>query len=252
MNDHIPKPIDPDVLIKALLKWIPARAESSEAETKQAPSTEKSAASSQQQALPEIPGIDLNVATRNLGGNTTLLRKLLRDFYADHANDVQKIQAALNNQDFEQAQRLAHTVKGIAGTIGAGDLQGAAAELEKLLKGKKAKAALSALEQFHAAVTALMPSIAPLAAPSQQERKETGATEPLDNEKVAKLFDELAALIDEMDPDAEEKLAELSTAVSGHVDPVLLKRLAGQVGGFEFDEAQATLQILRNKLISED
>ena len=97
-----------------------------------------------------------------------------------------------------------------------------------------------------------MPSIAPLAAPSQQERKETEATEPLDHESVAKLFDELAALIDEMDPDAEEKLVELSAAVSSHADPVLLKRLARQVGGFEFDEAQATLQALRSKLISED
>ena len=101
-------------------------------------------------------------------------------------------------------------------------------------------------------MTALMPSIAPLAAPNQPDSKEAGATEPLDNDYVAKLFDELAALIDEMDPDAEEKLAELSTAVSGHVDPVLLKRLAGQVSGFEFDKAQATLQILRNTLVSED
>ena len=51
---------------------------------------------------------------------------------------------------------------------------------------------------------------------------------------------------------AEEKLAELSAAVSGHIDPVVLKRLAEEVGRFEFDEARATLQTLRNGLETQD
>ena len=48
---------------------------------------------------------------------------------------------------------------------------------------------------------------------------------------------------------AEERLVELSEVVSGHADPVLMRKLSGQISGFEFEEASATLSQLRTALL---
>ena len=244
MNDHIPKPIDPDLLFKTLLKWIPVQNHGVfGAGLKAGGGTD---------LLAEIPGLDLETALRNVGENRRLLHKVLGDFHADHAGDPASIRAALDRADLGSAQRLAHTVKGIAGTIAAVDLQHAAAELEKALRDHDIPAARAALEAFDSCMSALMPILAPFANDDGQGAEPAGSTEPHDAARVTELLEELATLIDEMDPDAEEKLAQLSSAAGGHADPALMKRLAAEVRGFDFDAAGSTLKVLREGLISEN
>src|SRR5262249_18367060 len=63
-----------------------------------------------------------------------LYRKLLRQFCTTEADAAQRIAAALAENDRTLAERLAHTVKGVAGNIGASAVQNAAANLEKAIK----------------------------------------------------------------------------------------------------------------------
>lgn len=63
--------------------------------------------------------------------------KLLRKFYANHADSVQRIKTALESEDRETAILIAHTLKGLSGTIGARALQDAAKDLEAALKDEK-------------------------------------------------------------------------------------------------------------------
>ncbi len=68
-----------------------------------------------------------------------LYRKLVVDFgtkYIEIANDIR---AALDTNDFEQVHSLVHNLKGLAGNLEAKDLQAAAANLEKLVKGVEKK-----------------------------------------------------------------------------------------------------------------
>jgi two-component system sensor histidine kinase/response regulator len=85
--------------------------------------------------LPEVPGLNTADGLHRVAGNKKLYRKLLRQFSSTEADAAQRIAAALTENDRALAERLAHTVKGVAGNIGAPTVQNAAAQLEKAIKG---------------------------------------------------------------------------------------------------------------------
>lgn len=83
--------------------------------------------------LPDLPDIDKADGLRRMMNKPALYEKILRDFHARLIDTPQLIQARLASGDFESAERHAHSAKGLAGTIGAQDLQNAAKDLEQAL-----------------------------------------------------------------------------------------------------------------------
>jgi HPt (histidine-containing phosphotransfer) domain-containing protein len=64
---------------------------------------------------------------------------LLLDFGTKYTETASDIRAALDTKDFEQVHSLVHNLKGLAGNLETKDLQAAAANLEKLVKGVEKK-----------------------------------------------------------------------------------------------------------------
>jgi HPt (histidine-containing phosphotransfer) domain-containing protein len=147
MNDHVTKPIDPDQLFATLQKWIqPAdkRALTQKAEVSAAKEAVTKAApeAREEQKLPDsLPGFDLAEGLKRLQGNQKLYRKLLLDFGAKYTEAAAEIRAALDKKDIKQAHSLVHNLKGLAGNLAASELQAAAMDIEKLIKGNQKKAA---------------------------------------------------------------------------------------------------------------
>jgi CheY-like chemotaxis protein len=143
MNGHVTKPIDPDQLFSTLQKWIKpdekrARLEQSEAPAKQ-PEPDKVLPAEDE--LPEsLAGFDLADGLKRLQGNKKLYRKLLLSFATDYNAAANEIRQALDYEDFDQAHSLVHNLKGLAGNLAAAELQAAAVNLEKLVKGIDKKA----------------------------------------------------------------------------------------------------------------
>ncbi len=81
-------------------------------------------------AWPELPGIDLQAGLARVERDQGLYLKLLRRFRADQAGFGTAFRAAWSQGDMETATRLAHTLKGLAGNLGAHVLQEAARRLE--------------------------------------------------------------------------------------------------------------------------
>lgn len=81
-------------------------------------------------AWPELPGIDLQAGLARVERDQQLYLKLLRRFRADQAGFAAAFRAAWSQGDRETATRLAHTLKGLAGNLGAHALQEAARRLE--------------------------------------------------------------------------------------------------------------------------
>ena len=125
------KPIDPDQLLSALVRWIkPGEREISEGVSDSL--IEKKEA---EDILPsELPGISIASGLGRVGGNKKLYAKLLWQVQGRPGNAVEQIKAALQSGDVETAARLAHTVKGVSGNLGGEDLYRAAADLEKAIK----------------------------------------------------------------------------------------------------------------------
>ncbi|MCW5604213.1 MAG: response regulator, partial [Burkholderiales bacterium] len=139
MNDHVTKPVDPDVLYRTLARHYARRA----------PQADRPAATGEQRptaALPEIAGIDTAAGLRRVAGNRGLYRKLLQQYAEGQRDAPARIRDALEAGDAVTAERLAHTLKGVSGNIGAAGVQQAAAAVEHAIgKGEDTRPPLAAL-----------------------------------------------------------------------------------------------------------
>ena len=136
MNDHVSKPISPVILFSTLEKYYaPARAAAVRAARGDvaAPAAEVTAAPVVADTLPRIAGLAVDEGLARVAGNTKLYLKLLRQFVAQEADAGARIRACLISGDRGTAERLAHTVKGVAGSLGAGAVQAAGGVLEKAI-----------------------------------------------------------------------------------------------------------------------
>ena len=84
---------------------------------------------------PDVPGLNVADGLSRVAGKKKLYRKLLRQFSSTKADAARDIASALAENDRALAERLAHTVRGVAGNIGAPAVQQAAAHLETAIAG---------------------------------------------------------------------------------------------------------------------
>jgi len=135
MNDHITKPINPDELFDVLLRWLPDRADHIPAARATASSVPApSPVSATGSMLDLIPGLDAADGLRRLLGRREAYVGLLRRFANGHADATREIRAALADGRDADAERAAHTLKGVAGSIEARQLHCEAGELEAALR----------------------------------------------------------------------------------------------------------------------
>ena len=132
MNDFIAKPIIPARLFDTLARWLPPGKHSLPPPEPAIPSAHANP------LLPafctSIEGLDAAYGLRMLAGNVSKYQELLQKFIATHVRDGEKIRSALAQGDTVQAQFLAHTLKGSAGTLGLRLIQQAASAIEQSLK----------------------------------------------------------------------------------------------------------------------
>ena len=139
MNDHVAKPIEPEKLWMALLKWIMPR-HSAAATAEVRPQEVRDV------DLPSgIEGLDTEGGLRRVLGKKPLYLSILRKFVASQKTATAKIHTALEGNFLNSAERLAHTLKGVSGTIGATDLQGLAEKLETAIKNNRSREEVDAL-----------------------------------------------------------------------------------------------------------
>jgi CheY-like chemotaxis protein len=244
MNDHVAKPIEPDILFKTLVHWItPRDSEVQRAELE--PAGKKIA----EDKLPgSLAGIDIAEGLRRVGGNRKLYRKLLVEFFQDHSDDVHAIRSALDQEDLETAQRIAHTIKGVAGSIGAAALQRDAASLETAFKEAQQDLYPALLSRLADVLAPVMQGLEALAVQGSTEEPGAKGSDPMALEAILPLLDELQILLEEMGPEAEDKAADLKARLSGGAHRKLANLLSKQVGEFEFEDARETLAKLREAL----
>jgi two-component system, sensor histidine kinase and response regulator len=123
MNDFIAKPIDVAQLFATLARWV--KVKNPQQVVVQAPPPDET--------LPMIPGLKMDAALQRVGGNVKLMRKLLARFAETQIDVMQRIDDAIENNDLAAATREAHTIKGLAGNIGASGVADSAARLEQML-----------------------------------------------------------------------------------------------------------------------
>jgi signal transduction histidine kinase/DNA-binding response OmpR family regulator len=125
MNDYIIKPIDPDAMFAVLRKYYKPSEARGPDEAPRSPGERPRGGDA-----PIIPGIDTAGALRRVVGNRKLYIDLLRRYREGQGDAVDRIREALAAGDLRLAGRLAHTLKGVSGNIGAAGVQAIAGEAE--------------------------------------------------------------------------------------------------------------------------
>ncbi|MBF0096393.1 MAG: response regulator [Magnetococcales bacterium] len=150
MNDYVTKPVDMNQLFSALARVLPSERTCHVAvEVSPAPVEEVI-------SLPEIVGIDQRFALNKLGGNRRLYRKLLLKFYESQANTATELRQSLAQGQQDVARRMVHTLKGLAGNVGARELQSLSERLEQLILAGAGEALLAGLDHFETVLTELL------------------------------------------------------------------------------------------------
>ena len=122
MNDYLSKPLHEHAMYATLARWT----------GRDAPPTPKPAEKPKSGAI-----LDTAAAIARMGGKPLYL-SMLEKFVAGQMQSVQSIRDALDAEDLETAERLVHTFKGVAATIGAARLAQALVQLESAIKARDA------------------------------------------------------------------------------------------------------------------
>jgi diguanylate cyclase (GGDEF)-like protein len=131
MNDHLTKPITPTGLTEMLLRWMPLDGD----QIQNAPDFGGSPPEPPEDCLPEsLPPFNLKAALERTNNKPKLLRKMLFTFHKQYAGAAEQLRRQIAAGEHEAAHRLAHSLKGLAATLEASDLTGAAKSVESALR----------------------------------------------------------------------------------------------------------------------
>ncbi len=167
MNGHVTKPIEPDRLFAELEKWIGARKPVATKRTLQEGGTDTPPGNDELPA--SLEGFDLPEGLKRLQGNRPLYRKLIMSF-ADSCRDTMgALDAAITALDYEEVRHLAHSLKGSAGNLAAGEVHATAMALEQLVKHHAvppaSEALSSSLVELKIAVTRVLDAVGVIKGP---------------------------------------------------------------------------------------
>jgi signal transduction histidine kinase/CheY-like chemotaxis protein len=241
MNDHLAKPIDPDKLFAALLRWIAPRAAGGSQFVVASPTPSAPEVNSDSLV---IPGIDTATALKRTGGNQKRYEALLSRFADSQATAVSDIRAALAANDSLTAQRLAHSLKGAAANLGATALAEVAAKAESAINSNQnidlyLEALSNSLSSTVVAISAALP----------KEPDPDGSTgSSADSSTIIQPLAQLKKLLENDDGDASDFILAARPNLSRVLTASEIDALMGHVGNFAYADALRSLSTISARL----
>ena len=140
MNDHTPKPIDPDALFNTISKWVNSDGRPDAFEI-----------------IPHnLPGLDVGSGLKRVSGNKDLYKKIIWEFCSTFYNASENFRKMIEEVNIEGLKYLAHTIKGVAGNIGATELQKMSQKIENEVKNNDFNAIGMYLNEFDTKLKQIM------------------------------------------------------------------------------------------------
>ena len=233
MKDHIAKPINVDKMFAVMQRWI-TPAHPSDASV---PVTSSFQGSAQAADFPLLKGIDTRAGLQRALNDAELYTRLLRSFLASYGTFPDQFAQALTAHDLPMATRLAHTLRGSAGTIGATALTDAAHALElACLNRATGEQIASELQTTTGALTHVMDALGAFSTPDNAPTPQS-AMPHLDEQEVRARLAELRTHLDNSDSKAVDMMVDLMQMVKGHPWATQLRATQKAVNDFDFDLA---------------
>ncbi len=191
-----------------------------------------------------IPGIDVESVLQSTGLTSQTFQAILDGFCRDNLQTAVTLQQALDEKDLQTLQHLAHSLKGSAANIGAGELREAAGALEQSCNRSTPDGEIAGLcrelqEELTRIISVVLSEqkeVAPL-------RKKDIAS--ISTEDIIRLLQTLAEAIDRADPEEIKKITFdiLEKLCGGMVfDATQLEALKIQTQRYDYDQALKTIE----------
>lgn len=264
MNDHIGKPLDIDDLFAKLERWLPPKPErvshgSSPIRTPAVTPLERAQETAESELVkaqeqpddvcPEdIPGLDTTAGLRNCAGDPEFYRSMLLRFAKSQGNTPEEIKQHQEQGDASTAARLAHTLLGLAGTIGAKSVKEQTSLVQQALK--TGEDYIEPLKQLDAVLNPLVDAII------QLDRRQTTrrsadhqvSREPIQPAALKPVLEQLSELIRDGDCEAQDLIKELSSLRTQPGIDATLIALEDALNQYDFDSAEEQLKALQTQI----
>lgn len=238
MNDHIAKPIDPQVLFSVLLQWIKNDQRSSAPRREEEPGKPAEIGSTNI----DVKLVDTDLGLRLTGGDPARYRSLLEKFAARQKGTIEDIRLALSENDGSTAERAAHSLKGAAGTLGITALAEAAASAEKAIK---------ADDEIEEALCKLSMVLDPIVKNIQAAFAAQGSAKPAragNPRDVAEPLARLKQLLESDDGEAAEFIVDVTPQLTSVLTEAEVDALSDHVSQFDFEAALQSLSSVASRL----
>jgi two-component system sensor histidine kinase/response regulator len=174
-------------------------------------------------------------------GNKRLYRDLLLQFASKQADAPAQVSTAIEGGDRKLAERIAHTIKGVAGNLGLPQVATVAEKLEKAIRhGDAVEPALfeefaevlgHQVQAIRRALQEIMPDH-----PTIEE-----SHEHFDPEAVSAAIGRLRVLLESSDGDAVDAFPALERMLAGTIARSRLDALSTAISEFDFETALKSL-----------
>ncbi|WP_206484116.1 response regulator [Thalassotalea sp. G2M2-11] len=280
MNDYFTKPIDPNDLFSLLSKWLAPQSTTKLSESKATASTKKIKAPQEQHPssndkqinsneptetllneLRTLDILDVDNAIQTIGGRQHIYLKLVQDFNHNYQDTVDSLREIYQQQEFEEAFRIAHSLKSNANYIGATNLAKRATQLEAQLKKDPDNASLLVAEtciELNNVVMALA-QITSSAIAVVDCRKSINKQDSMDNsvqsnkqnnnhEQLTTLLSKMQDLIAEENASVEDLLPQLLMQTKDTELQVIANEIVDNIEDIEYVRASSKIQQLAARI----
>jgi PAS domain S-box-containing protein len=229
MQDYVTKPVDPEKLYNTMARWL----------GHSIPSRIERAANREPAKLAGLTVIDSSFGLRHVAGNTELYVQLLDRFRESQRDAFKEMKAEFDAGQYEEASKRAHTLRGVAGNIGARDLQAVSQSVEESLRAPEVDVARVSQRidtlglSLHAVVEAVDQYFA------SHARHQRGAAET--QEDPATAVQKLQALLEEFSGDTTDYFDSVRPVLAKLFGSAVMERLAIHLSKYEFEEARRLL-----------
>ncbi len=228
MQDYVTKPIDPETLFSALVKWIKPGHEITIKETTEG------ASALDDVRIPVIKGLNSASALKKMNNKSRLYLSVLNNFYAENQEICRSIRDLFEADDYVGAQRMAHTFKGLCGSIGADELRRHAEELEGMIGSKDREGFDRVMAIVEPMTGELMTALANSLKPAREQKSLKA-----DPARAFEIIAELRGMLATRNPKAKSILPELGAAGMGGPDFSVLEN---SLNRYDFKNALIILE----------
>ena len=249
MVDFLSKPIIPEDVINTIAKWIIKKNRSEILSDRKVHHHHNE----NSYKLPDLKTINTKKGLSICNHNVRVYLKILTSFYENYSNFEEDYINKVDTFDVATAIRYIHTMKGVAGTIGAEELMELADELQHIIKDISQEERNNYLEEIKLLLIPIVNEIFEKII-SKNNKNIDKDSQDFHPEATMEIFDKLTKVVklfEDFDYDSVNKFEEI-LQIKGAKNNVYLKKIKQHLDSYNFAEAINVSKTLLKDLSGKD